>query len=127
MPESQSTTILLVEDEPEVRNVICRVLGKHGFTVLQASDGQDALQLLSQQTEPIDLLISDVVMPNMNGIELRKRLLETRPDLKVIFLSGYPEGMLQRETLATANTYLMEKPFTPGQLADKVKGVLGLP
>src|ERR1700760_4685293 len=96
MTESHSSTILLVEDEPEVRNVICRVLDKHGFKVLQAADGVAALQLLSQQTAPIDLLISDVVMPNMNGIELRKRLLETRPDLKVIFLSGYPEGMLQR-------------------------------
>src|SRR5438874_2084028 len=127
MPDPRPTTILLVEDEPEVRNVICRVLGKHGFTVLQAADGLDALELLNSQTAPIDLLISDVVMPNMNGIELRKRLLETRPDLKVIFLSGYPEGMLQRETLSAKNTFLIEKPFTPSQLADKVKAVLGLP
>jgi len=126
MGDPSTTTILLVEDEPEVRNVICRVLGKHGFTVLQAADGLDALQLLSRQTAPIDLLISDVVMPNMNGIELRKRLLESRPDLKVIFLSGYPEGMLQRETLSTGNTFLIEKPFTPSQLADKVKSVLGI-
>src|SRR5206468_10313989 len=83
-----SGTVLLVEDEPMVRGVAERALTRHGYTVITADNGEDALEILARN-EPVDLLISDVVMPGMDGPTMVREARQSRPDLKILFMSGY--------------------------------------
>ena len=98
----------------------------HGFTVLLAADGTEALRLLETHRQPIDLLVTDVVMPNMDGRELADRLRARMPELKVLFLSGYMDDALLRRGVFEANETLLQKPFTPSSLAQRVCDVLDL-
>jgi PAS domain S-box-containing protein len=118
-------TILLVEDEPAVRDLAARVLRSQGYAVLEAGDGIEALQLLAQQPDAhVDLLMTDVVMPRMGGGALAKRLIDMRPGIKVLFTSGYTQdAMLYSGQLATG-THFLHKPFSPAALAQKVRGIL---
>jgi two-component system cell cycle sensor histidine kinase/response regulator CckA len=118
-------TILLVEDEPAVRDLAARVLRSQGYTVLEAGDGTEALRLITQQPGThIDLLVTDVVMPQMGGGELAKRLSALRAGIKVLFTSGYTEdAMLHAGQLATG-THFLHKPFSPAVLAQKVRSIL---
>jgi len=120
-----SESILLVEDEPAVRDLAARVLRGQGYAVLEAGDGIEALQLIAQHPDVcIDLLITDVVMPRMGGGALAERLIALRPGIKVLFTSGYTEdAMLHAGQLATG-THFMHKPFSPVALAQKVRGIL---
>ena len=90
-----SGTVLLVEDEPMVRSVAERALTRHGYTVITADNGEDALEILAKD-EPIDLLISDVVMPGMDGPTMVREARQSRPDLKILFMSGYAEEQLRK-------------------------------
>jgi signal transduction histidine kinase len=117
-------SILLVEDEESLRQLAARALRAHGFTVLLAADGTEALRLLETHRQPIDLLVTDVVMPNMDGRELADRLRARMPGLKVLFLSGYMDDALLRRGVFEANETLLQKPFTPSVLAQKVCEVL---
>jgi PAS domain S-box-containing protein len=117
-------TVLLVEDEALVRNLAADALRRHGYQVLSASTGLEALDLAGQVLHPIDVLVTDVVMPQMGGEQLARRLLTERPTLKVLFISGYSDlGVLQHGALL-AGTALLQKPFTPGQLVARVRPVL---
>ena len=118
-------TILLVEDEPAVRDLAARVLRSQGYTVLEAGDGVEALTVVEQQPDArIVLLLTDVVMPRMGGGALAERLIAMRPGIKVLFTSGYTEdAMLHAGQLATG-THFMHKPFSPAALAQKVRGIL---
>lgn len=112
--------ILLVEDEDAVRTFGQRALVNKGYEVLTAPDGESALELFSQQEEQkIDLLITDVVMPGMDGPTLAQRIRQTNPHLKIIFMSGYTEDKLKDHL--GERTYFLPKPFTLKQLAEKVK------
>jgi two-component system, cell cycle sensor histidine kinase and response regulator CckA len=117
-------SILLVEDEASLRNLAARALRSRGFRVMLAADGADALRMLETFREPLDLLVTDVVMPNMDGRELADRLRERMPGLKVLFLSGYMDDALLRRGVAEANETLLLKPFTPSSLAQRVREVL---
>ena len=117
-------TILLVEDEEEVRPLIADALRSYGYDVLEASNGADALEVADDPEKPIDLLLSDVVMPGMNGRELSERMLAERPTLKVLFTSGYPADTIIRHGIAEATTAYLEKPYLPDELARKVRDVL---
>jgi len=121
-----SETVLVAEDQPELRWMICQYLQALGYAVLEAKDGDDALALASQYKGPIDVLLSDIVMPNLRGPELAERLAASRPGIQVIFMSGYTEGALDlapREELATGNV-LLQKPFELKFLHKKIREVL---
>jgi CheY-like chemotaxis protein len=116
-------TVLLVEDEEHVRRVAREFLEIRGYSVLEAKNGDEALQLAHSHPGPIHLLLTDVVMPGMNGRELWQRL-SWRPEMKVLFMSGYPENaIVQHGTLAKGVMYL-QKPFTLNALTHKVREVL---
>jgi two-component system cell cycle sensor histidine kinase/response regulator CckA len=117
-------TILLVEDEDAVRVFSARALRNKGYQVLEARSGEAALTLLSTEMNRIDLLVSDVVMPQMDGPTLIRHVREQRPDLKVIFISGYAEDRFRDQMDSGANIYFLPKPFSLKQLAGKVKEVL---
>ncbi len=122
-----SETILLVEDEPGLRNMVRQVLGAQGYRVIEARDGRDALRAYSELSEPIDILITDVVMPHMNGQELARQLAVLQPDLKVVYISGYAEPVLARYGVGDEGVTFLQKPFTPGELRRTVRDALGGP
>ena len=117
-------TIMLVEDEDAVRVFAARALRNKGYTVLEANGGEAALKALAEHDGRIDLLISDVVMPQMDGPTLIKRVRQTLPDLKVIYISGYAEDAFRRNLDPDADFDLLPKPFSLKQLAGKVKSVI---
>ncbi len=122
--EAGEQTILLVEDEPTVLRSARRVLKRLGFEVLEASDARSALSLLSSTEKHIDLLLTDVVLPRMNGRELAERVRVDRPDLKILFMSGYTGDVLAERSSLPASMPFLQKPFTPTTLAAKVREVL---
>jgi len=117
-------TIMVVEDQEALRALTCELLEHLGYTVLAASDGQEALKLAAQEPGPIHLLVSDVVMPHMDGRELAERLSGLRPDLRVLYISGYTDGTITHRGLLGAGVSLLEKPFTLDTLAVAVRSVL---
>lgn len=117
-------TILLVEDEDPVRSFATRALSMRGYTVLEANGGERALEIVHQNKGRISLLVTDVIMPGMDGPTLAKRVKEICPDLKVIFISGYAEDAFKRADEKTESIHFLPKPFTLKQLAAKVKDVL---
>jgi CheY-like chemotaxis protein len=117
-------TILIAEDDPLVRRFVVTSLGQQGYRVLEAPDGGQALRVAADLTEPIHLLLTDVVMPVLGGAELATRLAKLRPDLRVLFMSGYPERMGADASLPPEGTFILEKPFDAGALARKVRETL---
>jgi two-component system, cell cycle sensor histidine kinase and response regulator CckA len=117
-------TILLVEDEEAVRSFAARALRMRGYQVLEAGGGEEALDMVRKAVTPIHLLITDVVMPNMDGPTLVRTVRRIRPDLAVIFMSGYAEDAFRRNDEKAEDLYFLPKPFGLKQLAAKVKEVL---
>lgn len=117
-------TVLLVEDEAAVCALVRDTLVEIGYNVLEARNGIEALMLSKQRTDPLDLLLTDVVMPNMSGRELAEQLQEKQPDLKVLFMSGYTDDAVVRHGVLTAEVDLLQKPFSAGTLAAKVRALL---
>jgi len=117
-------TVMLVEDEDPVRIFGARALRNKGYTVLEARSGEAALELMGNTAEKIDLLITDVVMPKMDGPGLVREVRETHPDMKVIFISGYTEDSFRQHLDADINIHFLPKPFSLKQLATKVKEVI---
>ena len=114
-----SGTVLLVEDEPMVRSVAERALTRHGYTVITADNGEDALEILAKN-EPVDLLISDVVMPGMDGPTMVREARVSRPELKILFMSGYAEEQL-RKSIDIENVNFLPKPFSVVELAEAAR------
>ena len=127
MPTGGSGVILVVEDENAVRTWVVRLLRELGYTVLEATNGVDALRLIVEQTTAVQLVLSDVVMPGMNGAELRTRLAERRPDLPVLLMSGFAADELIRQGLVARGTAVLQKPFTGVDLAHRVRESLAPP
>jgi len=119
-----SETILLVEDESPLRHVVCDLLKQLGYQVLEAGSGEEALVLAEKHGAGIDLLLTDVRMPEMEGPELASRLKGQRPELKVVFISGYVGSSLGADGVLPAGTVLLQKPFTMRLLADTLRKVL---
>ncbi len=119
-----SETILLVEDDALVRNLVRTVLRNEGYTILEAAHGHQALAIAQQHPGIIDLLVTDVVMPQMSGRELAEQLSQLRRQIKVLFISGYTDDAVVRHGLLMARVELLSKPFSPLKLAAKVREVL---
>ncbi|PYO60987.1 MAG: hybrid sensor histidine kinase/response regulator [Gemmatimonadetes bacterium] len=117
-------TVLLAEDEAAVRAVARHALERQGYTVLEASSGEAALDLAERHSGRIHLLLTDVIMPGMNGRALALRLSELRPDLRVVYMSGYTEEAITRHGVLEPGLTYVQKPFTPEGLARKVREVL---
>jgi PAS domain S-box-containing protein len=117
-------TVLLVEDEDGVRRLTREILQSNGYTVLEARHAGEALQLYERYGDPVQLVVTDMVMPGMNGHELAQQLLKKRPGLKVLFLSGYTDSVMLRNGLLDLGNAFLQKPFTPKALATKVRELL---
>ena len=118
-------TILVVEDEAPVRELVCSVLAGHGYRVLQAESGPGALQVWRDSKEQIDLLLTDLVMPDhLNGRELAEKLWTERPRLKVIFTSGYSSEAVGKDSVLCRGLNYLQKPYHPRQLAWAVRDCL---
>jgi CheY-like chemotaxis protein len=117
-------TVLLVEDATAVRTVIRQVLERLGYTVLDAADGQLALEVAARHHGPIDLVVTDIVMPALGGRELAERLRRVRPDIRILYTSGYTDDAVVRTGVLDAEFVFMQKPFTPEILASKVREAL---
>ena len=122
-----SETILLVEDETEVRDLVAQMLQGSGYTVLTAPDPGTALALSDRHRGPIHLLLTDVVLPEMSGRELRQRLRESRPRTKVLYMSGYTDEALGRHGALEPDVVLLQKPFGVGELGRKIREILDAP
>jgi PAS domain S-box-containing protein len=119
-----SETVLLVEDDPAVRELIRNVLQMSGYTVLEADHSERAFLLSGRHDGRIDLMITDVVMPSMSGRELAERLKSSRPDMKVLYISGYTDDAIVRHGVLEAGVVFLQKPFTPAILLQKARDVL---
>jgi CheY-like chemotaxis protein len=118
-------TILLVEDEDMVRDLARHVLIRAGYTVLEARHGAQAIEIYKQRANRIDLLLTDVVLPDgMSGREVAKRLADLSPDIKVLYMSGYTDDALIQHGMLVPSLAFLQKPFTPHNLLRKVRKVL---
>ena len=114
--------MLLAEDQPAIRAALCECLESKGYKILEAQNGSQALEIAEHYPESIDVLVTDVVMPQVRGLELAKRVAELVPDIRVIFMSGYSEdALLENRLLSKTNTTLIQKPFDPEELARKIR------
>jgi two-component system, cell cycle sensor histidine kinase and response regulator CckA len=117
-------TILLVEDEPSLRKLTRRTLVEAGYTVLEAEDAAEAMEVARRSDSPMDLLLTDIVMPGMNGHELAAQLSPGRPDMKVLFMSGYTDGAVATHGVLKPGTTILRKPFSRDTLVKYVAGIL---
>ena len=117
-------TILLVEDDNDVRGVATRILRRNGYRVLEASNGAEALRVCEAEAAPMDLIVTDIVMPEMGGSELAQRIRENQPEARILFTSGYTKDAVVRQSFLRDGEAFIEKPFTPAKLALKAREVL---
>jgi two-component system, cell cycle sensor histidine kinase and response regulator CckA len=117
-------TVLVVEDEPALCRLISVSLEKRGYTVLAAEDGTEAIRILENNRDDIDLVVSDIMMPKLNGLELREKAILVRPDLRFLFISGYAEDTIGRTAQLPQDAGYLEKPFLPIELARRVRTLL---
>ena len=115
-----------MEDEPALRQLVVTMLREDGYTVLQAGNGLDAIAVAEHHRGPIDLLITDVVMPRLSGTELAQKLQSLLPGLEVLYMSGYNDSRLVSRGVAEAKVRLLVKPFTPDQLLGMVRELTGV-
>jgi two-component system, cell cycle sensor histidine kinase and response regulator CckA len=123
-PAHSSQTILLVEDEQSLRKLTHKILKKVGYAVLEAEDGSNALEIAEQYKSKIDLLLTDVIMPGMNGRLLAEKLSAARPDMKILYMSGYAEGEIARHGFLEPSVQVLRKPFTGEELTQRVQQVM---
>lgn len=117
-------TILIAEDEEEVRFLISETLKRFGYKIIESPNGTDAIQKGKEYKNPIDLLLTDVVMPQMSGRELGQKFRSLRPATKVLHMSGYTDGSIILQGILDSKTRFIQKPFTPVTLAKKIREIL---
>jgi two-component system, cell cycle sensor histidine kinase and response regulator CckA len=122
--QSGTETVLLVEDQDGIRDLVREFLQRKGYEVLQANDGDHALRIADEHKNPIHLLVTDIVMPNVGGRELARRLTKARPNMKVLFMSGYPDHVSLSGEVGGEHAAVLQKPFMLDTLARKVRGLL---
>ena len=117
-------TILLVEDESFVRSITTNFLSEYGYKVLICQNGEEAIEIARQYTEPIHLLLTDVVLPRMNGPEIAEQLRALRPEIKVVYMSGYAKGIMDDHGIDEENVYFLQKPFPSVRLLRMIRHAL---
>lgn len=122
--EPAQPTVLLVEDEVQVRQLVERLLDRQGFSILTAADGAEAVAVSGHHQGPIDLLLTDVVMPHMGGPEAAELIQLQRPAIRVIYMSGYSEEMFRLQGETVVEAAFLGKPFTPDDLRRTIRQVL---
>jgi len=119
-----SETVLVVEDEEAVRILVRRVLESSGYQVLEARHGAEALVICDEHKDPIQMLMTDVIMPEMSGRQLADRLSTQRPEMKVLYMSGYTDNAISHHGILEPGINFLQKPFTPVNILRKVRSVL---
>lgn len=114
----------MVEDETALRRLICTSLERQGHTVFAAKDGVEAIGIFRQHAEQIRLVVSDLMMPRMDGFQLKELIVTIRPDVKFLFMSGYAEQLVEQHRGSLSGCSFLEKPFLLRELAEKVSGLL---
>lgn len=122
--EGNWQTLLVVEDEENIRKPLVQILEGHGYKVLEAADGDEAIRVSQSHPGPIHLMVTDLLMQGMDGVELAERLSFKRPEMKVLYATGYPAGVAERPSLTNEKTPLLKKPFSGRELAAKIREVL---
>ena len=117
-------TVLVLDDEPDVRKLVSAILISHGYTVLTADNGENAIKTFKKRKQPVDLLLLDVVSPGLPGPVVAERLAGLQPGLRVLFMSGYDATSVVRRYVVEKGFALLKKPFTPDELTKKVRDVL---
>jgi DNA-binding NtrC family response regulator len=119
-----SETVLVVEDEAAVRMLVRGVLESNGYRVLEARHGAEALLICDEHKDPIHLLMTDVIMPEMSGTQLAERVSAQRPEMKTLYMSGYTDKAIVHHGVLESGTDFLQKPFTPDTVVRKVRAVL---
>lgn len=119
-----SETILVVEDEQQVRTLICEILKRYGYTVLEAVDGKSALGIAKSYKQTIHLLLTDVIMPDINGKQLYEKIITIRQNIAILYMSGYPEDVISNQGILNLGVNFIQKPFSSQSLASKVRNIL---
>jgi two-component system, cell cycle sensor histidine kinase and response regulator CckA len=122
----QNETIVVAEDAAPIRKMVCAMLAQSGYRCLEAGDGREALDLIQAAPNAIDLLLTDVIMPNMGGIDLARRVARIEPNVRIVFMSGYSDDPIVRSIERSPGIFLA-KPFTASALLDKVRETLEAP
>lgn len=120
----KSGTILVVENGDMLRPLLCEILKREGYRILEAKDGNEALLLWDRNLGAVDVVVTDVVMPNMSGKQLVERLRLSKPEIKVIYISGYQSSVLATGNKFGANATFLQKPFRPAELSKTVREIL---
>ena len=121
---SGSETVLLVEDAPVIRRLAREIMSRAGYTVIEAADAGQALSLAATHAGPLDMLVTDLIMPGPSGVDLAEQLKAIRDDVRVLFMSGYTDNAIVRNGLLAEGAAFLQKPFTPEELLRKVRQVL---
>ena len=117
-------TLLVAEDDPQVLELVTRILGEGGYDVIAARDGREAWAMILRDTRPVDLVLADVVMPQMTGTELAARIAAKMPDLPIVLMSGFTSDDLARRGLVLSHGRLLTKPFERAELLDLIGQLL---
>ncbi len=124
-PAREGMSVLVVEDEPSLMKLACRVLERGGYRVYEAGDVDDAVDIARMSEEPIDLLLTDVIMPKMKGPEVYKKVSEYHPGIRVLYMSGYTENVIARQGIIKEGIHFLQKPFSAVSLLERVSETLG--
>ncbi|HEY6055671.1 MAG TPA: response regulator, partial [Gaiellaceae bacterium] len=123
-PAAAQETVLLVEDEEVVRSILTEMLEASGYRVVAAEDGDAAVRLAEAEQGPIDVLVTDVVMPGMSGQEVARRIAEHRPAVRTLFVSGYTDSAIRQHGVLAPGTSFLQKPFSAGDLTRRLRELL---
>ena len=121
MDSARKGKVLLVEDDHQVRSFIRMLLSTNGYEVLEASTGAEGLELAEQHSAEIDLLLSDMLLPELSGYDLALKVLELRPRMKILFMTGYVEGEIVQRSMTELGASFLDKPFQPSTLLARVQ------
>jgi two-component system cell cycle sensor histidine kinase/response regulator CckA len=120
-------TILVVDDAESIRKLVCAMLRQNGYRCVDAGDGVEALEIVQHATESVSLVLTDMIMPKMNGAELARELSRMRPDVRIVFMSGYSDDPVVQQVERTVSHHFLPKPFTSTALIEKVRQSLERP